>query len=265
MRVRGHPLNGLRGLFLATAGERRHQPLDALRPAPLPHLPEPPDLPPRQPLGDVAVSASVAGPDEGGSSPLARGTRPAGVGVPHPGRFIPARAGNTARRQAAHRLDPVHPRSRGEHFLSLVLPPVVLGSSPLARGTLVHREHAREAGRFIPARAGNTARSNRRRPRRSVHPRSRGEHAGGGRVMNRVFGSSPLARGTPWRQAVYPPMHRFIPARAGNTIRAGSAPKPSTVHPRSRGEHDALRNLAEALDRFIPARAGNTSTSAQWF
>ena len=70
-----------------------------------------------------------------GSSPLARGTHllvnlSAGeVGL------IPARAGNTGtcERKAARIW--AHPRSRGEHVVSLAGGAVDAGSSPLARGT----------------------------------------------------------------------------------------------------------------------------------
>jgi len=113
----------------------------------------------------------------------------------------------------------------------------------------------------------------------TVHPRARGEHPVGQRVLAHQSGSSPRARGTlidPHRASVDV---RFIPARAGNTRNASSIPPVITVHPRARGEH--RRNLAsvgavvgssprargtlvragvEGVGfRFIPARAGNTS------
>ena len=48
-----------------------------------------------------------------------------------------------------------HPRSRGEHSLVRALLSPSLGSSPLARGTLLERVAALTADRLIPARAGN--------------------------------------------------------------------------------------------------------------
>ena len=71
-----------------------------------------------------------------GSSPLARGT-PASVRSVRPGkRLIPARAGNTRgdRHRSVYR--PAHPRSRGEHAGEVDVWEGVVGSSPLARGTL---------------------------------------------------------------------------------------------------------------------------------
>ena len=79
---------------------------------------------------------------------------------------------------------------------------------------------------------------------------------------NPDIGSSPRVRGTPYGPFEVQWLHRFIPARAGNTV----APtiRPSVVSgssPRVRGtlsqppvDHD--------VNRFIPARAGNTELEA---
>ena len=92
-----------------------------------------------------------------GSSPLARGTH-LGVGaVAVQPRFIPARAGNTKWRRAPLSIWPVHPRSRGEHFSPIPVWSMATGSSPLARGTPGRDPVRAVRGRFIPARAGNTA------------------------------------------------------------------------------------------------------------
>ena len=133
--------------------------------------------------------------------------------------------------------------------------------------------------RFIPARAGNTLIDPERPGSGPVHPRSRGEHA----LMCLGFfvhnGSSPLARGTLPDRGLLGDDDRFIPARAGNTWRAGASTSWSPVHPRSRGEHATASRkpsgpigsspLARGTHRrrarggvrvrFIPARAGNTS------
>ena len=70
-----------------------------------------------------------------GSSPRVRGT-PSCRRLRHaPTRFIPARAGNTSRRQGPHRLSAVHPRACGEHPLIVNPGHVVSGSSPRVRGT----------------------------------------------------------------------------------------------------------------------------------
>ena len=213
-----------------------------------------------------------------GSSPLARGTR-GSLWEPNTQlRFIPARAGNTEVRSAAVGEQPVHPRSRGEHQPPAVVSTTATGSSPLARGTPTAGGSLDHGNRFIPARAGNTPGGRRRRCGCPVHPRSRGEHLWTSPMGGSIPGSSPLARGTPCAEHRGPVRDRFIPARAGNTGLSSPASTPSSVHPRSRGEHGAMwtrmgsatgssplargtrRGLECAVDqaRFIPARAGNT-------
>ena len=71
----------------------------------------------------------------GGSSPLARGTRPFSSCNVCPRRFIPARAGNTESSGKMPMLMTVHPRSRGEHESGVTRDAFAAGSSPLARGT----------------------------------------------------------------------------------------------------------------------------------
>ena len=112
----------------------------------------------------------------------------------------------------------------------------------------------------------------------TVHPRSRGEHDGGGKVCQNPIGSSPLARGTPAARRSRRIGTRFIPARAGNTDHPPPIRGGKTVHPRSRGEHSlditelyhangssplargtpVLPDAEQPPNRFIPARAGNT-------
>ena len=194
------------------------------------------------------------------------------------GRFIPARAGNTSNAVNALAAAPVHPRSRGEHGRGGGVMSDLAGSSPLARGTHRSRRSGSRSSRFIPARAGNTAQPGPASPLRPVHPRSRGEHGFllAGNLC--VAGSSPLARGTQQPHRQDEAERRFIPARAGNTHLSRHIPDPNTVHPRSRGEHEAQdapdtaaagssplargtrpsRGRSIPARRFIPARAGNT-------
>ena len=135
-------------------------------------------------------------------------------------RFIPARAGNTLR-----------PRS--------------------VRGTVI--QYSKPNRRFIPARAGNTfgtlgclspvrlASST-----ESVHPRACGEHLAAWSTSSRVNCARTV-------------IHRFIPARAGNTwgpIEAIGSWTLDGSSPRVRGTRHT-RHESRVL-RFIPARAGNT-------
>ena len=221
-------------------------------------LARPPPVHPRS-RGEHAskLAAAVA---QTGSSPLARGTRETASPEPRKLRFIPARAGNTTDGTCPWSCRPVHPRSRGEHDNSRFTPATRTGSSPLARGTRPPSPLAREASRFIPARAGNTLLLREVCARTAVHPRSRGEHRGGDTECVSTTGSSPLARGTPEPGSGPAGLRRFIPARAGNTPGACARPASAPVHPRSRGEHEILAGTPDEGDRFIPARAGNTSS-----
>ena len=73
-------------------------------------------------------------------------------------------------------------------------------------------------GRLIPARAGNTGRVILSEYNNPAHPRSRGEHFPCASDAHLLFGSSPLARGTPPGRGRGLNFFRLIPARAGNTL-----------------------------------------------
>ena len=152
-----------------------------------------------------------------GSSPLARGTHLHEGGGHGDRRLIPARAGNTSSVHEPDGTAAAHPRSRGEHSRSDPRQRPGPGSSPLARGTLLVSAIVARKSRLIPARAGNTALTGTRSPTFTAHPRSRGEHAFEKATGYDVFGSSPLARGTPGYTAGVRGSRRLIPARAGNT------------------------------------------------
>ena len=152
-----------------------------------------------------------------GSSPRARGTLVHRRRGRRCRRFIPAGAGNTRIATATATAITVHPRGRGEHGKACVLPACQAGSSPRARGT--HGRPCRRSGedRFIPAGAGNTARTRPTKARPTVHPRGRGEHEDGNGAHRIRHGSSPRARGTQQRVDLLHHLGRFIPAGAGNT------------------------------------------------
>ena len=132
---------------------------------------------------------------------------------------------------------------------------------------------------LIPARAGNTRRPSNYRHYRRAHPRSRGEHIASAAPRQAWQGSSPLARGTRWREKPQESARGLIPARAGNTRPDRDPRTRSWAHPRSRGEHESLSAIrawlrgSSPLARgtpgnadyaiqgggLIPARAGNTT------
>ena len=213
-----------------------------------------------------------------GSSPLARGTLKSPSRVNVSLGLIPARAGNTRPSSSPSQPSRAHPRSRGEHRKCQAATDATLGSSPLARGTLIQLYRGVVNVGLIPARAGNTAPSSTRRSPQRAHPRSRGEHTLCSRCRSITPGSSPLARGTPDRLSLLLEMPGLIPARAGNTLSSSARRLFRRAHPRSRGEHavecgvDGLYLGSSPLARgtpqlmlgeltfvgLIPARAGNT-------
>ena len=75
------------------------------------------------------------------------------TGMP-PGRFIPARSGNTRPAKFVPVTKPVHPRPCGERLSSAYSTSLSTGSSPRVRGTPGVAADRPEPCRFIPARAG---------------------------------------------------------------------------------------------------------------
>ena len=155
---------------------------------------------------------------------------------------------------------------------------ILLGSSPLTRGTLLSHNGFGNLSRFIPAYAGNSRKSPFTVPPYPVHPRLRGELY---RLSKKRFsrhGSSPLTRGTRCDRHQRFNVCRFIPAYAGNSKQQKSEQNATTVHPRLRGELIAVPPFKQSrigsspLTRgtrtpvstgsrepgFIPAYAGNS-------
>ena len=172
----------------------------------------------------------------------------------------------------------VYPRWRGELFCALAFCWLSRGLSPLARGTLCRCQHCWRVIRFIPAGAGNTVPRIISLSSSTVYPRWRGEHSASLMPIIGLGGLSPLARGTRRQRIVRLPLHRFIPAGAGNTSTLSITTDREPVYPRWRGEHYfcnaqrysriglsplargtlAKQTSGYAWCRFIPAGAGNT-------
>ena len=152
------------------------------------------------------------------------------------------------------------------------------GSSPLARGLLIHDRSFAFSGGIIPARAGFTPPRPRRAPPRGDHPRSRGVYRGRQGSSEGVSGSSPLARGLRPGRGASTIIPWIIPARAGFTRWTVTPAGSLWDHPRSRGVYtgssmnravaSGSSPLARGLLRpgrrmrarpgIIPARAGFT-------
>ena len=152
-----------------------------------------------------------------GSSPLARGLpwrlseRGAERGI------IPARAGFTPEDDKAIGGDRDHPRSRGVYRGRRRADHHRPGSSPLARGLLLHLCNAARSGGIIPARAGFTRASVGSGATRPDHPRSRGVYRREPVPDDWDLGSSPLARGLRVGPRAWAQHGGIIPARAGFT------------------------------------------------
>ena len=132
-------------------------------------------------------------------SPLTRGTLLQRMVLPGAIRFIPAYAGNSPLRHFAIISPAVHPRLRGELFISPHTARHDAGSSPLTRGTRIEGEGFEVSFRFIPAYAGNSLRASSER--------------------SSFCGSSPLTRGTHDLSDAIAIFGRFIPAYAGNSLK----------------------------------------------
>ncbi len=182
--------------------------------------------PPRRHVGVGIIPACAGGEHKSrtaalgvpeGSSPHARGAPDGASGAGHQGGIIPACAGSTRRPYTSRFAAWDHPRMRGEHACSARRQIQIVGSSPHARGALLRRWPNELCVRIIPACAGSTRWSSRRRCPPRDHPRMRGEHLAGAEVTVQTVGSSPHARGA--LDAV-PDLHRadgIIPACAGST------------------------------------------------
>ena len=175
-----------------------------------------------------------------GSSPLARGLPTISAEMDERGGIIPARAGFTFRARRAHEWEQDHPRSRGVYPSMKAAMAARAGSSPLARGLPAREELEMTSVRIIPARAGFTDRAPAPRRDSPDHPRSRGVYSLVQPAPERIQGSSPLARGLPWR--IWPGCSRLgiIPARAGFTRLSQWSHEVPPDHPRSRGVYTSI-------------------------
>ena len=231
--------------------------------------------------GELMPSVGVSFPKIG-SSPRLRGTQAGSGDRCEPRRFIPAPAGNSPSPICLTRRQAVHPRACGELNPAFIFPLAYAGSSPRLRGTPMADSGSLQALRFIPAPAGNSLRRSSLRSPIPVHPRACGELRLPTRPSPPVRGSSPRLRGTLAVRPIGAPVHRFIPAPAGNSPRLPVWPSVPPVHPRACGEL-TFRAIAAALNagssprlrgthrkdtrnerrkRFIPAPAGNSRLSA---
>ena len=139
------------------------------------------------------------------------------------------------------RIEPVHPRMRGERKRRMRI--------------------LRRAVRFIPACAGNAFPQERLVISNTVHPRMRGERTVAVALWFDLSGSSPHARGTRRYCCSCECIARFIPACAGNASHTDQEEAREAVHPRMRGERRSAATLQPMDDGSSPHARGTHSAS----
>ena len=125
---------------------------------------------------------------------------------------------------------------RGEQAAWQMQPGDLVGSPPLARGTVIALMPCAIRTRITPACAGNRIlRENRKRGGKD-HPRLRGEQPVKSLFGAQGGGSPPLARGTVYPYGFSPTQHGITPACAGNSLSLWFFAHTTWDHPRLRGE-----------------------------
>ena len=213
-----------------------------------------------------------------GSSPHMRGKLSRLPRRRRPWRIIPAHAGQTWAGSPAPGTTPDHPRTCGANSPLRYPVFVSIGSSPHMRGKLAPSRDWLEAGRIIPAHAGQTYTSVAAQQSRSDHPRTCGANS-----LLRVgpchaVGSSPHMRGKLKYEILAPDTERIIPAHAGQTVLTMVICAAVSDHPRTCGANTLKRYTSPLFDgssphmrgklacdtvlalvaRIIPAHAGQT-------
>ena len=89
----------------------------------------------------------------------------------------------------------------------------------------------------------------------------RGEHCSSTLSLTPRRGSSPHARGTPWKLQVGGAFSGIIPACAGNTFPLMISPPFGGDHPRMRGEHCSNRSFSSPCQGSSPHARGTHSGS----
>ena len=171
-----------------------------------------------------------------GSPPHAWGDSQADSTLHPAERFTPTRVGRLAAPTIVRLAITVHPHTRGEIFISLLLSQPISGSPPHAwgdsdLGKVLGRQH-----RFTPTRVGRLSGvpGSTRLP--SVHPHTRGEIPSLRICHSIEAGSPPHAWGDSLRRALPGSHSRFTPTRVGRFTNHVPHMACLPVHPHTRGE-----------------------------
>ena len=152
-----------------------------------------------------------------GSSPRVRGKLPSDCDSVYRFGLIPACAGKTLLGRSAARVQWAHPRVCGENSRTVPSRYSLRGSSPRVRGKRSRDMKGRSRVRLIPACAGKTLGSSRRRGCPRAHPRVCGENRAAPHSWRNRSGSSPRVRGKRATRSMKRYLARLIPACAGKT------------------------------------------------
>ena len=153
---------------------------------------------------------------------------------------------------------------RGEQLLLVVRQTLVVGSPPLARGT-VHKQppYCRAFG-ITPACAGNRPCHFTHSLTSWDHPRLRGEQLALRLLAGLVAGSPPLARGTEYCTPVSVSTYRITPACAGNRNVCRGNLTARRDHPRLRGEQAFAPVFGFFFEGSPPLARGTVIVIARW-
>ena len=157
--------------------------------------------------------------------------------------ITPAYAGNTQTLICSYLYTEDHPRLRGEHFNLWNTLPVVTGSPPPTRGTLIFDIVRTFVRRITPAYAGNTIIMHYCLIYFRDHPRLRGEHPGSRICKRRLTGSPPPTRGTQVSNLKQDYNIGITPAYAGNTESMDSPERFKRSPPPTRGTRQFFGKL----------------------
>ncbi len=130
-----------------------------------------------------------------------------------------------------------HPRGCRAHIYDANTSARVWGSSPRVRGSLWHEEARTLLVGIIPAGAGLTSTSRKRRFATGDHPRGCGAHMAVTAIIATGLGSSPRVRGSQLLHKNALEGIGIIPAGAGLTLATVRRPTADWDHPRGCGAH----------------------------
>ena|GEM_PF-1190965 len=139
-----------------------------------------------------------------------------------------------------------------QSFRQNIIFPVVL----TADGNCWHDSWQSKDSGIIPASAGNTYVPTRVSSPCRNHPRSRGDHKAVAHLDHPVAESPPLTRGPHGGHYYAKYDLRITPAHAGTTFRQYCVPSGSADHPRSRGDHEPIRDTLVFVQGSPPLTRG---------